>query len=289
MTRSVCRYCGEKVVVNGTFSMRNHERNCALSTFDRDSDDDVLFEPLEPATPLDLEAIDDPRLDVVCADEDYDHLHQFMSLGRCHCSEAELQLVKFVNMAQEGYGVSRQFSRTMLNYAKASGGLNNHLPDTWTRCVHIATDLVEELTGKRKTFTLDIPIPDSVRELLADPRQTHIAFEFECPITEMIRVAMFSRTCQDLDNVAFSYEENDGYLDDFCNGDRYKRIAATINRGSAILGAVLATDGICLDKCMFDSQEVDTPLPNLTAQRGGGVNLDLNLDWTSCNLDYNPD
>ena len=73
---------------------------------------------------------------------------------------------------------------------------------------------------------------------------------------EMIRVAMFSATCQNLDNVAFAYEDNGGYLDDFCNGDRYKRITASLSRGGAILGAVLATDGICMDKCMFDSQEV---------------------------------
>ena len=112
------------------------------------------------------------------------------------------------------------------------------------------------MEGKRKTFTLNVAIPDNVRELLADPSQSHIQFEFECPITEMIRVAMFSKTCKSWANVALSYEDNNGYLDDFCNGDRYKRIAGSISRGGAILGAVLATDGICLDKCMFDSPEV---------------------------------
>ena len=116
--------------------------------------------------------------------------------------------------------------------------------------------LIEKLEGRRKTYSLDVEIPMDVRKLLADPSQTHIAFEFECPITAMIRVAMFSRTCKSWDNVAFTYEENDGYLDDFCNGDRYKRIAENMSPGGAILGAVLATDGICLDKCMFDSQEV---------------------------------
>jgi hypothetical protein len=144
----------------------------------------------------------------------------------------------------------------MLQYCKSTGGSNLHLPDTWKRCVEVTTDLIEQLEGKRKTFTLDVPIPQAVRVLLADPGQSTIAFEFECPIMEMIRVAMFSRTCQNLNNVAFAYEDNDGYLSDFCNGDRYKRITASMSTGSAILGAVLATDGICMDKCMFDSQEV---------------------------------
>ena len=96
----------------------------------------------------------------------------------------------------------------------------------------------------------------SVRELLADQNQAFISFEFECPITEMIRVVMFSKTCKNWSNVALSYEDTHGHLDDFCNGDRYQRIAASMSPDSAILGAVLATDGICMDKCIFDSQEV---------------------------------
>jgi hypothetical protein len=60
---------------------------------------------------------------------------------------------------------------------------------------------------------------------LADPGQTHVTFEFECPVTELLRIAMFSKTTQDWNNVALSYEDNGGYLDDFCNGGRYKRIA----------------------------------------------------------------
>jgi hypothetical protein len=188
--------------------------------------------------------------------EDFEHLTQFLDTGRCICTDAELQLVKFVQMAHNGYGVSRHFTEGMLEYCKATGGKNMHLPDTWRSCVDLTTGLIERLEGKRKTFTLDVAIPDKVRVLLADPSQTKVEFSFECPITEMIRIAMFSETCQSIDNVAFSYEENNGFLDDFCNGDRYKRIAESMPGGGAILGAVLATDGICLDKCMVDSQEV---------------------------------
>jgi hypothetical protein len=116
--------------------------------------------------------------------------------------------------------------------------------------------LFPSMEGGRKTFQLEVPIPNDVRAMLADPKQTHIGFSFECPITEMIRIAMLSQTCKSWDNVALSHEDNKGYLDDFCNGERYKRIAEDMSPGGAILGAVLATDGICLDKCMFDSQEV---------------------------------
>ena len=244
--------------------MRNHHRLCVGVAMD-DSEDDLVDASEDENEVYDVH---DEPLDVIPAYEDvcdvpvnvglsdFEHLTQFTDTGRCVCTEAELQLVKFVVMAQGGYGVSRHFSEGMLAYCKGAGGKNVHLPDSWKACVDQTTGLIEKLEGTRKTFKLDVPIPHNVRELLADPKQSHIEFQFECPITEMIRIAMFSATCQNLKNVAFSYEDNNGNLDDFCNGERYKRIAAAMPHGGAILGAVLATDGICLDKCMFDSQEV---------------------------------
>jgi hypothetical protein len=259
----VCDQCGREVSIYNCYSMRNHVRVCT-ETGDLDSEEDIVNACESDVNMVDTE--EDPRplmpgdLDASttsnCYLNDFDHLNQYMETGRCVCTEAQLQLVKFIHMAHGGYGVSRAFSVGMLEYSKEAGGQNLHLPDSWGKCVEETTELIEALEGKRKTFTLNVAIPDNVRELLADPSQTQIQFEFECPITEMIRVAMFSKTCKSWANVALSYEDNNGYLDDFCNGDRYKQIAGSISRGGAILGAVLATDGICLDKCMFDSQEV---------------------------------
>jgi hypothetical protein len=279
---STCDACGEVVLLQSAQSMRRYcVGDATISHYEERApqDDDRIDEVdveicVEVDAPL-LDAVEDESL------EDFNHLMQFMSYGRCICSDAELQLVKFVQMAHGGYGVSRQFSEGMLEYCKASGGKNVHLPDSWRGCVDLTTSLIERLQGGRKTFTLDVPIPDNVRKLLADPAQTHIAFEFECPITEMIRIAMFSETCQCLDNVAFTYEENDGYLDDFCNGDRYKRIAADLRGGGAILGAILATDGICLDKCMFDSQEVCASLLHRIIRIGNRIGIGLESDWES--------
>ena len=264
----LCHDCGQYVTILNQFSRRNHRDRCAIHAT-HESEEEIVNasgEDVNMVEPEDIpvfgaadgvERVLRTRSNgVMTTLDDFDHLNQYMRTGRCECSENELQLVKFVHMAHCGYGVSRAFSVGMLKYAKESGGANLHLPDSWGRCVEDTTALIERLEGPRKTYTLDVEIPMDVRELLADPSQTHIGFEFECPITELIRVAMFSRTCKSWENVAFTYEDNKGYLDDFCNGDRYKRIAADISPGSAILGAVLATDGICLDKCMFDSQEV---------------------------------
>ena len=190
-----------------------------------------------------------------------------------------MQRIKFVHMAQGGYGTSREFSEGMLAYSKAAGGKNMFLPDTWRSCVERSYALIRRLEGCRHTLGLDVPIPQDVRDLLADPSQSTISFEFECPITELLRVAMFWKTCQSWDNVALShYEDSGGYLSDFCNGDRYKRHAASMSPDGAVLGAILVTDGICMDKCMFDSQEV-REREGVVVERwwwwgGGGVEVD---------------
>jgi hypothetical protein len=260
-TVRMCRGCGCTVTMCSPFSMRNHLRKCAGD--EGDSDEELINQLNEDVQMVEMEEDERPLVNqdvrmegVVKGLKDFEHLTQFLETGRCVVSDAEMQLVKFMHMSHGGYGVSRAFSVGMLQFCKEAGGKNMHLPDSWNKCVEFSTELIERLEGKRKTFTLDVPIPANVREMLADPGQSHIAFEFECPVTEMIRIAMFSKTCQSWDNVALSYEDNDGHLDDFCNGDRYKRIASTLSPGGAILGCVLATDGICLDKCMFDSQEV---------------------------------
>ena len=254
-----CPLCGDGVDLFNRHSMRNHLRECDAEAKNSDesmaensdADDDMFEDNVAP------ECEDARPSNTNCADlENYEHLNQFMRFGRVVCSEADMQLVKFIYMSCTGYGVSRNFTRAMLEYARESGGRNVHLPTSWDLCEARMTELIVELEGPRKTYTLDVAIPDAVRAMLADPSQTHIGFEFECSILELIRVAMFSETCQSWDNVALSYEDNDGHLDDFCNGERYKRIAADLSPGGAILGAVLATDGICLDKAMFDSQEV---------------------------------
>ena len=274
---SMCLVCGVTVTVHSNKAFFNHNRVCVghgadcFAEVEGRPPDDVCMDDVDEGvgfmndvdegvgadSQAEEEDVMEPvRTPVVHGLDNFEHLTQFLTTGRCVCTDAEMQLVKFVHMAHGGYGVSRHFSEGMLECCKASGGKNLHLPDSWRRCMELTTELIETLEGARKTFTLDVEIPDNVRAMLADPSQTHIEFEFECPITELIRVAMFSKTCKSWKNVALSYEDNKGYLDDFCNGDRYKRIAADMSPGSAILGAVLATDGICMDKCMFDSQEV---------------------------------
>ena len=165
--RVVCRKCLQQVANTRKHSIRNHERLCLdlhafqEDVFDASASDDGTVVLLQG----DLDDGGPPALGVVPTRpsanglRNFDHLTQFLELGRCVCSDEELQLVKFVHMSHGGYGVSRNFSEGMLAYAKASGGRNFHLPDTWKSCVDRTHHLIQLLEGNRKTFQMDVPIP----------------------------------------------------------------------------------------------------------------------------------
>ena len=222
-----CSFCCQTIDCTGKWTLTNHERQCRGAEAPADVLDNTQVEEVhmldDDADVTDPVIADDVGVVRVVHEglhDNFDHLMQFLRNGRCVCTEDELQLIKFVFMAQGGYGTSREFSEGMLAYAKASGGKNMYLPDSWGACVDRSYMLIRRLEGRRQTLGLEVPIPQNVRVLLADPAQSHISFEFECPIIEMVRVAMFSKTCKSWENVALSFEENGGYLTDFCNGDR---------------------------------------------------------------------
>jgi hypothetical protein len=62
----------------------------------------------------------------------------------------------------------------------------------------------------------------------------------------------FNPLAAEPDNLCFTYEESDVY-DDFCNGDRMKRIQESIPKGSGQLNAVMYFDGIQADETGFVS------------------------------------
>ena len=76
-------------------------------------------------------------------------------------------MLKFLQMTQTGYGVSRQYTEGILKYCVESGGKNNLLPDSFDACKNVAEGLIAKLQGDRKTYVIDIPTPLEVRQLVS--------------------------------------------------------------------------------------------------------------------------
>ena len=101
---------------------------------------------------------------------------------------------------------------------------------------------------KSRTFY----IPENIRPYLMDPSLEEVTFQYTDPIHALVSMLHFNPLAADWDNLCFTYEESDVY-DDFCNGDRMKRIQATLPPGSAQLNAVMYFDGIHQDETGFVS------------------------------------
>ena len=129
-----CLHCGITFSNYGMFAKRNHEQHCIPCDEQHCIPDNEDCEVDEPCEDIVEEVLDDAVEQLctptVCGLDDFEHLTQFLTLGRCHCNKEELQVVKFVHMAHDGYGVSRHFSERMLEYCKSTGGSNVHLRQT---------------------------------------------------------------------------------------------------------------------------------------------------------------
>jgi len=151
-----------------------------------DSDD----EPLDEVNESRVEEMIEKAMMLVTAEGDGGYFHDFLSLGPVECSSGDkqvrtcpvtsipfsyapscclfwnYQVLKFIQMTQHGYGVSRACSRNMLACCLESGGDNIHLPQNLEACETVVMKMVEELQGKRKTYQIDVPIPNDVKELV---------------------------------------------------------------------------------------------------------------------------
>jgi hypothetical protein len=89
-------------------------------------------------------------------------------------------------------------------------------------------------TIKSKTFV----IPEDIRHLTTNPGQTSVTFQFTDPIHALVSMLHFNPLAADNDNLCFTYEKSRTY-DDFCNGDRMKRIQVLHVVGLLVLRVVL--------------------------------------------------
>ena len=102
---------------------------------------------------------------------------------------------------------------------------------------------------------------------MTDTSLESVVFEYKDPIATMVGMLHFNSLAADWDNLCFTYEESDVY-DDFCNGDRVRRIQESIPEGTAQLNAVLYFDGIQQDESGYESVEGGILLGGVLSERG---------------------
>ena len=108
----------------------------------------------------------------------------------------------------------------------------------------------EAASGPIRKVTTSYPVPAEIQALMECPIPT-CSFTFTDPVEACLRLLLLSPLGADAKNLAF-YPE-DGDLEDYCNGDRLRRIHASLPQGAAALTCTLFFDEINRDEKGFNT------------------------------------
>ena len=108
----------------------------------------------------------------------------------------------------------------------------------------------EAASGPIRKVTTYFPIPDEIQALMECPSAT-AAFTFTDPVEACLRLLLLSPLGADARNLAFFSE--DGDLDDYCNGDRMRRVHEALPQGAAALTCTMFFDEINRDEKGFNT------------------------------------
>ena len=108
----------------------------------------------------------------------------------------------------------------------------------------------EAASGPIRKVTTSYPVPAEIQALMECPIPT-CSFTFTDPVEACLRLLLLSPLGADAKNLAFFPEEGD--LEDYCNGDRLRRIHASLPQGAAALTCTLFFDEINRDEKGFNT------------------------------------
>lgn len=164
-------------------------------------------------------------------------------------TKPHLVTLKFLLCLETGDPMSYNRQQLILANARAMGGdallLHPDIHQQW-QYVAAAHELLTQSRGLRKTT---FPIPPNIQALLGPDAQTTVSFQCEDIILTMIRLLLFNPFNSE-ENVQLLYEDSD-YYDDYCNGERWKRVLGACKSGSLALFFTLFIDGLQQDKGGF--------------------------------------
>jgi hypothetical protein len=161
----------------------------------------------------------------------------------------QLVTLRFLLALETGDPLSYNRQQVLLANARVMGGdallLHPNIHHHWSY-VAAAHELLTQSRGLRQT---SFPIPTAVQQLLGLDAPTSVPFQCEDIVLTLVRLLLLNPFNKE-ENVQLLYEDSDFY-DDYCNGDRWKRVLAACSKGSLALFFTLFIDGLQQDKGGF--------------------------------------
>ena len=181
-----------------------------------------------------------------------DHMLKYINWGPLPLLQHEKDVAEFLSEMTSGVGVSSTKINKLLKFWNKKNGPGT-LPETEAKCWQIIEDAHVRMTAQLQKRSVTVEIPLAVQELLSERIPT-ITWEFWNPCDLLVRML----TMGPLSAIPSAFALNPvecGYLDDFCHGDKMKRISAALPRDTSVLSSILFFDSLYLDKKGYTSGE----------------------------------
>jgi hypothetical protein len=162
---------------------------------------------------------------------------------------AQVVTLRFLQTLETGDSLSLQRQQGILDNARRMGGqallLNPDIRQQWD----FVCAAHEKLTQARGRRHASFPVPLEIQALLGPDPPSKIAFNCEDVMLTIIRLLVLN-PFNDEEHVQLHYEDSE-YYDDYCTGERWKRVMADLKEGRCALFFTLFIDGLIQDKGGF--------------------------------------
>jgi hypothetical protein len=162
---------------------------------------------------------------------------------------AQLVTLRFLQTLETGDPMSLLRQQGILSNARKMGGRALLMHPDIHKHWEFVENAHERLTQKRGRRSTCFPVPLEVQALLGPNPPVEIPFSCEDVMLTLIRLLVLN-PFNDIDNIQLAYEESD-YYDDYCTGERWKRVLEALLPGRYALFFTLFIDGLQQDKGGF--------------------------------------
>jgi hypothetical protein len=167
-------------------------------------------------------------------------------------TDPQLVSLRFLQALETGDSLSMARQQTLLSNAISMGGRATFLQRDIRLHWKFVSERHELLTVARGLRHTEFSVPPEVQQLLGHNPPLTIPFSCENIVLVVMRLLLLNPFSGTKGNLQFKYEES-SYYDDYCTGDRWKRVMDDVSKGKFALFFTLFIDSLIQDKGGFVS------------------------------------
>ena len=179
-----------------------------------------------------------------------EHMLKYINWGPLPLTKQEEDVAEFLSTVCGGTGMSDTTMNKLLKLWNKKNG-EGSLPSSEETCWKIMAEAHSRMTAHLEPKTVTVAIPVEVQKLLYGPMET-ISWTFWNPCDLLIRLLTMGPLAAIPGAFALFPEESE-VLDDFCHGDKMKRIFAALPRNTSCLSSILFFDEINRDQKGYET------------------------------------